>query len=122
MKEELAQKAELAMVEIIDSLLKAKDFAVDQAPDVIRQLMIWNAIEWVGYGVLWITILGLCVWLLIDCIRKKEPHNDYEIGAFLSAVGCFIMTLSVFICVFGVLKIWLAPKVWLIEYAANLVK
>ena len=42
MNEALKEKAMQALSELLNLALQAKDFAVEQTPDVVRQLLIWN--------------------------------------------------------------------------------
>ena len=122
MKEELAEKTQVAMVEMIESIVKAKDFAVDQAPEVVSQLLNYNMAVWFAWTALWSVFLVVSVWGLYKFIVLVEDDDDYVPGVALTVCTTAFFITCVWSTVFdGWLKIWLAPKVWLLEYAANLV-
>ncbi len=125
------QKATAVTGEAIDGVKgvtgKAIDFASAQIPDVIHQLLVWKMAESVVY-----TIVSLAVIWLFFVLRKriliaaKESYDDDMVmfmyylfgGVFLVLIPALIAVENI-LCV---LKIWLAPKLYLIEYVANLVK
>ncbi len=105
----------------------AVDFTLEQAPEVISQALTWNmylsAAECV-FGLLWAVFLIVINLKLVTSDKFKNARGDDQ---------CFIIALSLIATMFAStigfvyinltwLKIWIAPKVWLIEYAANLVK
>lgn len=142
MNEELKQKAIQALSELLDLTLKAKDFAIEQAPDVIRQLLAWHFTLSFLSTLVFLCVVGLLVlagrylW-----VRRPFPdnsstpdedaagHNPNDIEWTNRGIACIIWTISalIFLMGFGAsdlvwLKIWVAPKLFLLEYAATLVK
>lgn len=125
MNEQLQQ----ALTEILNSSLQAKDFLVSEIPDVIHQLLIYkaafSAISMVGFFLLAAAIF----W-----INKKQfnlysnKHEEDEFDFFYHpelVVNLFQIFLAIPLTAlwnFDWLMIWLAPKVYLIEYAASLAK
>lgn len=98
----------------------AVSFSQQQIPDVINQLLVWNAVSSaLGQIIGIITILAP----LIFSFKKWDfiYRNDLEAFMFLHVVTIPLGAL-VIACNFDWLKIWLAPKLYLIEYAASLVK
>ncbi|CNI11337.1 hypothetical protein [Yersinia pekkanenii] len=104
---------------------QAIDFSKAQLPDVIHQLMVWKA---VSYS---LSIL-VTAFLLIGCVMafKRGLALLAEDGSsnrgfalvmspILPAITCFIILIA---DIGDALQLWLAPKIWLIEYAASLVK
>lgn len=103
----------------------AVDFVKEQAPDVVNQLIAWeiasNAI-WVAVG-----LLGLAVSVWVFRKGCKQWGDDDKIE---SSTGCVVGGLfaiagsAILFCthIEGLIKPIIAPKVWLIEYAANLLK
>ena len=142
MDEALKEKALQALSELLDLALQAKDFAVEQAPDVVRQLLAWN----LAYSLLQFALcaFGLSVPLLAArWLWKRRPIPDnYSTGeedaagtnprdrewinrgiAFmLCAVATFAALVMLSETEWVWLKILVAPKLYLIEYAAALVK
>ena len=122
MNEELVEKTQLAMVEMIESIVKAKDFAVDQAPEVVSQLLAYNTLLYASWSALWVACIILSAWGLWKFIALVKDDDDWIPGVVFTVV-CLVVSLCALIetTFNGWIKIWLAPKVWLLEYAANLV-
>ncbi|AUV61798.1 hypothetical protein FDJ28_gp52 [Pseudomonas phage Bjorn] len=100
-------------------------FLQQEIPDVIRQLIMWKMAE----AAMW-TLGALAVLitsLVIFCKLYKGKVWDWDHpGGFVMMVVCFVAfgLASFRIMVNGgeLLKLWIAPKVWLIEYGASLLK
>ncbi|QHQ14541.1 hypothetical protein GMW39_00770 [Pectobacterium parmentieri] len=98
----------------------AVSFSQAQIPDVIHQLMIWNAVSSALAQI-------FCVFIIIGCFFmtiKAWKSRDYDL-IFPSFIAFIIFISGGLIGLFSNfdwLKIWLAPKLYLIEYAANLIK
>lgn len=124
------QKATAVTGEAIDGAKKmtgqAIDFASSQIPDVIHQLLLWKTAEAVVYAV----VSAVILWKILS-VRKAvhEVANEDNAPEWLAVYYLFGVVIVggisalVFIAnVLEVLKIWIAPKLYLIEYVANLVK
>lgn len=107
------------------------NFAEAQLPEYIQQLLAWNAwynICIFGVGVLVLSALVFVdrkMWIYVD----KEEKGDWDEDAIIVYWGIgTILRVMVYGFVAAVffnlewLKIWIAPKVWLVEYASNLIK
>lgn len=114
-----------ALKKAIETAEKTGQFVVDQAPDLIRQFLIWKTVE---YSIL--LLLGLVFFYVAYRIIKwtnKQIADDHYDGwedypgsiasvLFLFIFGVFIISASLF----PLVKILVAPKIFLIEYAAKL--
>jgi hypothetical protein len=105
----------------------AKDFVVAQLPDVIRQLLLWKMAESIWECIFPIIVMIGFIIFAKQMMKKSnwengEPNNGY---AVISIVGWILTALSFLYFFFSVnitwLQIWLAPKVYLIEYARQMV-
>lgn len=115
------------------------DFVITQAPDIVRQLIMYNTIAtafWLCFFIaMLITGLLAIRWghkvanhsLIQDAtlqaryakIARDQNHFvAYVMGAVFSAIGALATVKHTLILI----KLLVAPKVWLIEYAAELVK
>ena len=117
-----------------DGIIKAVDFAKEQIPDVVRELMVWEFsyhLIWAIVGVLACVIALGAICFLITKITKDVRQNRDPFGWVLGLVlgGCFILgPLTVWgfghaigdslVCV----KIKTAPKLFLVDYCADLLK
>jgi len=144
MKEEL----QTALAELIQKTLQGvdttKDFLTAEIPDVVGQLLVWHGV----YNLVLFLIAMLIVLIALIVNYKQYKHWTGLTGEQISKMPCewrsssnpesarldggmlalvqlfqFVWILPVGLC-FNLtwLQIWIAPKVWLIEYMGNLVK
>jgi heme/copper-type cytochrome/quinol oxidase subunit 2 len=117
-----------ALQQLIDSAIQAKEFILSQLPDVIQQLllytMIWDIAVIIGYFV----YMALC----FACFRYFHKRSDFGftegealLSVVLSVFGTIVTvcyTVAVLQTIRELFLVWLAPKIFLIEYASHLVK
>ncbi|CAH9015585.1 putative TMhelix containing protein [Vibrio phage 466E53-1] len=127
-----------AVAQILERAISGIDSSIDfmqaELPDVIEQLLLWYAVSNVIYTLLGLFILYASYWF----IKKPKPTEDNWLWYWIEREGRHGLTAE---CVFGIftlfpgicgfilstnimksIQIWVAPKIWLMEYAANLVK
>lgn len=116
-----------ALAEIINKAASGVDDAVifisGQIPDVVSQVLLfeltWNLL---------ISSISLFSFLFFAFIAKKGFKEEFgkselNIEAATGGVSLSLISLIFFVLYMEeVLKIWIAPKIFLIEYAADLVK
>jgi len=126
------EKATAATGELVDATKagfnKAVDFASEQIPDVIHQLMVWefsyHAFWAVFYIVLIITLMSIGVW----CWKRSNTHKQGSDANQLLKVPFWVaLVASLLIGGNGLMqetlvcaKVTFAPKVFLIEYCGDL--
>lgn len=108
----------------------AIQFGKEQIPEVLKQLLIWN---FTFSFLIWFSataiIVGYVIWMLTKFRwwfknqRSTTTEQDAAVTALTVIWGIitFIM-IFVFWCNLDWLKIWVAPKLYLLEYAASLIK
>ena len=134
-----------ALIEIIQKASSGIDTSVSflssEIPEVVSQLLLWNiTASSVGMALSAIVIaisVSMIVWMMKlygrgrDTGKPNWVHNGGGYNAMRERV--IPVSCVLFICLVAgpivfvgnlmeVLKIWLAPKIWLIEYAASLAK
>ncbi|AYL52671.1 MULTISPECIES: hypothetical protein [Citrobacter] len=130
---ELLQKAS-------DGIDSAVSFSQAQIPDVIHQLLVWSSVQSALFQVFGLLFLIGAMKLPGFARRARKngetwtahdgkPNDEWFISSFSydmctvaapiagTIFGILMITLN-----FDWLKIWLAPKLYLIEYAASLIK
>lgn len=132
-----------------DGIDSAIAFSQAQIPDVVHQLLVWNIVDSLIKTLIAISTIPLVILFMKKQCKKVEIgkfdndgrsydngqpkykptmiwESDGRLSAFvLPLVAVFILWLSFIISVVANmtwLKIWLAPKLYLIEYAASLIK
>lgn len=141
---------EQAVAGLIEKAIAGMDTATSflsaEIPDVISQLLLWYGIYYFIVFLFSITLIvvPLCVLIkkcgvgaVVDESNSGRYGNrvptwthdddgdfvDKGIGVVLSIVVTVIIGfLILFHNQLDFLKVWIAPKVWLIEYGADLVK
>lgn len=122
------EELNIALAELIaqatSGISQSVDFLQAELPDVIVQLLVWHAAYSaimcaVGLaGVILLPMFG--VWIFRKLVRDDEWNDHPEVIGI--AILFFPFTMAVAALNLTWLKIWIAPKVWLIEYAAALLK
>lgn len=111
--------------QITVTIQQAKSFAAGQAPDVVNQIINYHYAMLVagiigGFALLILAVLfGKRTQRLIDQGRCEELQLPfYAIGSFIAAGFGPLLIISSAI---ELTQLTIAPKVWLIEYAAGLI-
>jgi hypothetical protein len=127
---------EQALIKSIEGIQKTGTELVDalyqQAPEVVEQLLLWHGIESL------IHCIAAILFLVLPFIHYRVASHLYQklgvkdwrdesgfwIPTVVSGVVVFSFVISGFFIFMNLkwLKIWLAPKVYLLEYLADLVK
>lgn len=133
------EQAQQSLAELIKYATSGVDamvaFGQEQLPILVEQLLMWHFVE----SLLWFSLglIGLCAYIYstfriipkVMSEHKKSLGDQSEFIAF--GVPIFYGIGSVFLAPFLVvavvsniawLKIWIAPKLYLFEYGASLVK
>lgn len=107
-----------------DGIDTAGEFLASELPDVIQQLLMWHGIKSLVECVFGLFVL-LIIFIYIKTIPKYIKEIDDSEAVVLSIICSCIGCVALFF--YGAykiniewLQIWIAPKVWLIEYAAKL--
>ena len=138
----ISNELDKQLVEILrgvtDSAGTAKDFVLAELPDVISQMLMWYGV----YNFI-LFIISIVLFVVVGWAWKKFggvgalrtdtnkrhwtlSHNDRgEFDAHMVA-SLFVTAIPIIIASVNInlewLKIWIAPKLWLIEYTAQLVR
>lgn len=97
----------------------AASFIADQAPEVIEQMLAWEMAKSVSWLLVCLSLAILFLW----CGRKltKLGDDDYPPPAvpYVFAVVCTVIFV---VCAMDIIKIKIAPKVVILEIAADLAR
>lgn len=128
MKEETLNAIENFMVDLMQDVDKLKDFSVEQAPDICKQLLSYTLVT--DYVFLaFFTLAGGALLLFAGYIAKRqlsdsrmiEDTADGTFACFTSAaIGLILPIPSWCILLPEILQIHIAPKLFLLEYAKDL--
>ena len=123
MNDELQSKLVEVLTGISEGVSQAKDFAIEQLPDVAQQYimfgMVWETTLLVIYAVL-ITLIAFGLWKMWRSDTCHYGAVDFAIffggGSLVGLLIAFVNQLK------PVLLVWFAPKLYLLQGIAGLVK
>lgn len=124
---------EIALVDVITKATtgveKSHIFYVAEAPEVVQQLLLWAFVHHGVWLVAGVFCLGVCGFCCRFCLRwviasNKGDNSNREKFCLYGILGflCFSVAPPLIVSNMIWFKIWLAPKIYLIEYAADLIK
>ena len=132
MNEQLQEALALLIGKTTNGIEAGAEFLTNEIPDVVQQLLLWYGVQSAIVAVLGVILLYLSIFFLNKMILPKDKdnsvlHDSYgfsELGiatTIASVLGLFIgfpMSMQIL----ETIQIYIAPKIWLIEYVANLAK
>lgn len=126
MKEIMEKALGKIILQVTEGVDVAIGFLSKEIPDVVRQLLAWyfvyNLISFLAAVVTFI-VIGICLKIVLRKIKAHYPNGgeDYWCGLILAVFVAFFVSIPGFIWInIGWLKIWIAPKIWLIEYVTEI--
>lgn len=133
MNEQLQNTINSILQKAIEAATNGAEFLKGEIPEVVQQLLTWKMTEAmlnIGISLLVyaITAIILYKWWKSFRIRHRERCCHTGEDGALWAITCILgivefIVFLVFTCgnAFDMLKIWIAPKVYLLEYATRLI-
>lgn len=133
-----------AVAQILERAISGIDSSVDfmqaELPDVIERLLLWYAVKSVAISIFGLILL-LAYVIAISLAYKSRPadggenlfwerwshksNNEFNFDwTLVFGVGCVFVLIPSIIMITSIMtaiQIWIAPKIWLMEYAAKLV-
>jgi hypothetical protein len=143
-KEQLSTVLVGAVSKTVEAVETAAGFLAAQAPDVIEQLLMWHLVNSLLLCVTGVVVLYMLQRILRSCTGKGaavDPDDTYHYGykqtlthdskgnqcprtiatVIVSAV-VFMIGINLITGSMDWLQILVAEKIWLMEYAADMVK
>lgn len=114
---------------------KSVDFVQEQAPDVVKQFLTWQFFHALIWACIWLAIAGVLYFLAYK-LKQYQPKastkesqdapSDHAFVVFFKWItimaASFLIIIGVGTESFEMVKIKVAPKVYIIEYVVNLVQ
>ena len=140
-----------AVAQILERAISGIDSSVEfmqaELPDVIEQLLLWYAAKGVMFFIFGLILLVSGVLIFVKSIKSRpimsedfKPSLLWKRGEYswnrdevsanepgwslvcLSSIAMISFGLGGLPSILDSIQIWIAPKIWLMEYAATLVK
>ncbi len=117
--------------ELLTRAIKGVDFVVGEIPEYVTQLMWWYATRSIIFSLIGLTLFGILTWVYFKfyvpafkgwIVKSDNNPDTWAMVVFLSFLWAgFAMMVTGWLITLTWLQILIAPKVWLLEYAARLV-
>lgn len=148
MNEQLQSAVTKILERAISGIDSSVEFMQAELPDVIEQLLMWYAVKGALLSLIGFILITLSLVIVVKSFKSKPEMTDNFKSSVLWVRGsytwnrdevvardeaCFLIGLcSLAMFIIGILmfstnlmepiQILVAPKIWLMEYAANMVK
>ncbi len=124
MNENLQSAIEQLITKTLEGVDTSVDFLQAELPEYVYQLLLWYGVYNFILFFTSITILANIFYFMPKIWEKviSSENKDFLIGCsgiIASIVGIAFVSIQMNLTW---LQIWIAPKVWLVEYASRLVK
>lgn len=136
------EQLEKSLTKIVDQASDGISFLSDELPEVVQQLLAWKMVQSLGvFSLASFTLIAILWYVIKRSGRRKSTnvdgyqefertftHNirgEIDEGAAVVGIVLAVALISFSTVIFtnlDWLQIWIAPKVYLLEYAAKLVK
>lgn len=124
----LESTANEALKGMIEASTNASNWVLSEIPEVLEQLLLWRLTESLAFFSLGLIMFLTAVGAIMLMIAKLKRDGDEWLCKEWTIVPTVIIVLLLILSPIVVLEnldwlqIWLAPKVYLIEYAAQMFK
>lgn len=135
MNEQLQQALASILNKTASGVEAGAAFLQSEIPEVVSQLLLYKLVAAsVESFILLSLILGFAFFVRLVCSSIKKEGVFYDeygpgslsiigfMGLLCGGIASLISFIAIFCNIAVILKIWLAPKIYLIEYAASLAK
>lgn len=120
------QKTDKVLSEVVKKTLivaqKTGDFVIEQAPLLLQEFYAWHITKCILNVVMWLIFI-LIIYMTLRKIKKyKEDKKldmsdaEYFFPIVFSYVGWIISIIFLFVSIYDLVFILVAPKLYLIEY------
>lgn len=121
MNEEL-QKVLTEMLNKASSGIDAtKTFLESEIPEVVTQLLLWHGIKNFIYFCIGVLLLIIVAYIVVKVTRVLKENSSSN-GIFFLAPAFILCLIAGSTINITWLQIWIAPKIFIIEYIASLAK
>ena len=124
MNEELQKVLAELLSKANNGIDAAGGFLVSEIPEVIYQLLMWHSVKSIFYCVFFIVLAIASYRKVNHCFSKAKVSDnnsgEWNVAAFILICFTFLFSCCSISDLLNAVQIWVAPKVWLVEYAARL--
>lgn len=120
-----------------DAIHKSVDFVVEQAPDVVKQFLMWKFFHALTWMLIWISVASIVLFFAYK-LRKYQDKASKDTGYnsgdpsehnvvvifkwILGCLACIFLLFGVSSNALQMVKIKVAPKVYIIEFVVDTIR
>lgn len=123
MNEQLQNQLATILGSILNGVKQAGDFALVQLPDIAQQYVVYGRAKYTTLFLFFLIVIAGLAWGIRWAFKDKDTCDDVVAGVCifggLGIIGC---SIGAVVTASEALLVWLAPKVWLIQELARLMK
>jgi len=110
------------LAEALEALQQGKDFILREAPAVIQEFIAWKRAEHLVLAAIAALVIVAALLTVRWALRKDDEEELFIIITICSAG--FAIGAGIIFCfhAFSALQVWIAPRVYLLEYVASALK
>lgn len=110
--------------ELFTWIQQAKDFALEQAPDIIGEI-IYREVASQSFGIVTLSAIAIACFSFSQYFTKKfekTDNIDYQIGKISTTTLGVGLTFLMLVPIHELVMVLVAPKLFILDYLAKLVK
>lgn len=120
---ELKNVAEQALVSLIQSATEAMTFLKGEVPLAVKELLTYYTTYYALITIIWLSLVVWHLFFMAWYFKKEYTRDSEDVRAIMgSLIVAIIAIIGSIEGLFPLLKIVLAPRIWLLEYASQIVK
>ena len=122
MSDNLNPTLEQALKELLNNLTEAKQFVLAQAPDVLQQIIYKQFVSAIFVDIVAVVLIVITAGFTWWLIKRDKDIDPVVVPTLLFGFGALGFSIAGIVETYSALVAFFAPKVYLIEYIAKLVK
>jgi len=124
-----------ALEMLLDGMEKTQDFAVEQIPLVVQELIVWKRFWFTSQTAAFLVLGILSIWLFKAASRwcsqeekeareesRKKDLDGYVAAGLLGIGGTIVALIGFCISVYWASMVWFAPRVYILECLTSMVR
>jgi len=129
MNEELQRQLVSILSGISGAVSKASDFALSQLPDIAQQYVLYGRVLYTAWFITSLLVALASAWVIIKfgvLSKAVNKYGDFSCSRILVLlIGTSVLIVFIVFIIASAAPaalVWFAPKVWLLQELAHLVK
>ncbi len=112
------------LIDIMKDATLAKDFVKEEIPCVVEQMLEWHFLtSSMCFSFMILLMISSTILFKIFFVRESDEKSGFsenQIGIIISYVLVIIVLMMILTCNLAWLKIYIAPKLYILEYIREL--